>query len=297
MQRVQQRLVAGFTGHIRHAGKQVHGTHRMALRRGLLQHRQVYLVVIRVDGLVLLQQLLVALLLKEAGLCAAVEDEILRQLPVLVLAGQAVGLHQGQLDFLMAGIGVNLPLPLAEGIADQVHQLVHDLQEAVVPRHLGVGHSGFQHMPGAVQLMAVGQLLPLPVGLFQDKVGVHIAVGLLGLADQTNDLLQLSAQLLRVVVEQREGRALHPLGQVAVLKLEALELALLQARRNPEIADGMAGSGAGLIVIENAPLIGQHALRRIGNQPVPESVRHTHLRNLNHFGHHACLLLYHHRMH
>ena len=150
VQGVQQRLVAGFPGHVRHAGIQVHGANRMALRRGLLQHRQVHLVVIRINGLVLLQQFLVARIVKEARLGAAVEDEVLRQLPVLVLPGQAVCLHQGQLNFLMPWIGVDLPLALAEGVADQVHQPVHDFQKAFVSCHLGIGHRSLQHVPSAV---------------------------------------------------------------------------------------------------------------------------------------------------
>ena len=110
----------------------------------------MHLVVIRINGLVLLQQFLVARIVKEARLGAAVEDEVLRQFPVLVLPGQAVCLHQGQLNFLMPWIGVDLPLPLAEGVADQVHQPVHDFQKAFVSRHLGVGYCSLQHVPSAV---------------------------------------------------------------------------------------------------------------------------------------------------
>jgi hypothetical protein len=74
---------------------------------------------------------------EDEGLLSPFQNEILRHIQVLVLAGKPVEVDESHLDALVARRAP--PLPFAEGIADQVGELPGNPDEGFLARGLEVG--------------------------------------------------------------------------------------------------------------------------------------------------------------
>ncbi len=81
---------------------------------------------------------------------------------------------------------------------------------------LEVGDGAFDQVAGAVHLVPVAQVLPAHVGLDVDKVGVEVAVGLLGRDDLVDHVVDHGLEFGVRVCRQRVGGRLDPLGRVRV---------------------------------------------------------------------------------
>ena len=86
---------------------------------------------------------------------AALVDEVLRKVKVLLLARHIVKAAERQLDFLMSGIAMQLALFGSEHREDIVHVLLHHVEETALAGGFIIGDRCFQNMAGAVKLVAV----------------------------------------------------------------------------------------------------------------------------------------------
>ena len=234
-----------------------------------------------------------ALLLEVVRLRAALLKEILRRLEILFLARRLVEAEKGNLNLLMAGEAAELSL--SEAGADEIGVLLHDVEQLRLARRLIEGDRGLKHMPVAVELMALLQILPLVVGLLDGEVGVQIAVGLLGATDKRDELVRLALELLVGADGQRVGDGLKPLRDVAVLEDHAVELALLLARGNAEVLDRVALFRAGDLVAEDLLLVRDDNVHHQLLNRGPEGVVQTNLAHADGgklLFHHDCSLLF-----
>lgn len=94
---------------------------------------------------------------------AAVNEETSR-LQVALLARHAPELHERKLDLLMAGIARKLTLAVAEGLADEICELCGDVEQAALAGRVIVGDGGLDEMACAVELVALGEVLPAKLG-------------------------------------------------------------------------------------------------------------------------------------
>ena len=104
--------------------------------------------------------------------------------------------------------------------------LKFQIQIFPLPSGFIVGDGRFQHMAGAVQLVPVA-VLPAVLGLDHGKEDIEVAVLMLIGGDVLHDLVYLGLQGGIGVVGQNIGRALHPLGDVAVPEIVGLDGVLL----------------------------------------------------------------------
>ena len=79
-------------------------------------------------------------------------------------------------------------------------------------------------MAGAVELVGLLQIGPLLVGGLHGEIGIQVAVLLLGLPQQGDDLVHQLLQLGVRLLAQGVGGSLQPLGHVAVLEHHAVEI-------------------------------------------------------------------------
>ena len=160
-------------------------------------------------------------------------------------------------------------------------------------------------MAEAVELVVVPEVGEGAVQTVQYVVGVQVAVGLLGSADQVDELVRPGLQLRIGPLGEGIGRRLHPLGEIAVLKGIAVETVRVGAGRvrrqhfkapgravrrrevlprlrplrgepgrGLEIVDAVAGSRPGYLVMKGPPLIGQHRPPHQVHFRGPEGVLH-----------------------
>ena len=110
--------------------------------------------------------------------------------------------------------------------------------------------------------------------LLDGKVGVEVAVRLLGLFNQVDDLIRPGFQFFIRLPLQRVGHRFQPFGHVAVLKHHAVELPFAFLGGDAEIFNGMALFRTRNLVIQNFFLIRDH---RVADQILdggPEIVLH-----------------------
>ena len=162
------------------------------------------------------------LLLEVVGLLAPHVQEMAAKLLVLFVAGGPVQAHQGQLHLGMARAAPGVAL--GELLVDAVGVFPHDGQQAVLAGGLIVGAGGFHQVAGAVELVGLLQIGPLLVGGLHGEVGIQVAVLLLGLPQQGDDLVHQLLQLGVRLLAQGVGGSLQPLGHVAVLEHHAVEI-------------------------------------------------------------------------
>ena len=309
-----QAFVPGEPRHVRHAGIQVHGPHRMALGLLLLPHRLIRLII----G-VLLRLLLLGFFTPGHTAGVVLPGEVMRQgapgvneipgqLPVLLAAGDLAQAEQRHFGDLMAGIAVALALLRAEAVRHAVGVAAGHLQQLILAGGLVVGHRRLRQMAQAVQLMVILQVGKGLVHPVKDVVGVQVAVGHLGLGNHIYSLVHHLLQLFVRMLGQGIGHRLDPLVEVRILEYKAVKavrirlLALLrqnlkppgrdgrrghvglpdagdQARRSTEIVHAPAGLRVGNAVVERIPLVGNNLPAHQLHLPLPERIRHRHIRD------------------
>ncbi len=139
-----------------------------------------------------------------------------------------------------------------------VGQLADHLQQTAFAGALEIRHARFNHVPGAVQLMAFGQVRPAFAGGFYREIGVQVAIVALRGGHQFNHLVGGFFQFGVGLLAQRPGHGLQPFGYVAILKDHPVKLSALLASRNAEVGDRMARFGLGDAIVQGVPLIGNH---------------------------------------
>lgn len=81
----------------------------------------------------------------------------------------------------MAGIARKLTLAVAEGLADEICELCGDVEQAALAGRVIVGNGGLDEMACAVELVALGEVLPAKLGMADREICIQVAVRLLGL--------------------------------------------------------------------------------------------------------------------
>ena len=251
-----QGRIPGFPGQVRHGGVEIDRPYRVSHRVFLLPDG------LRALGVLLFHGLLgplpenpippFLLFLKIVGLLAAHIYKMQGQLFVFLVAAGAVEAHQGQLDFRVAGVAPGAFLH--EMLVDAVRVPLHDPQKAVLPRGLVMGAGGLHQVPSAVELVGLLKVRPALVRLLHGKIGIQVAIRMLGLLQQADHFFQPGLQLRVLPLCQRVGRGLHPLGQIAVLEHHTIVLALdlLPGHllgRQPQVLDGVALFHPGQLII------------------------------------------------
>ena len=136
----------------------------MAHRLVLLAHGLVGLEVAQAVGVVAGEAEGVLLLAKTLGdevegLLSAFVDEVGGKVQVFLFSGEIVKLHQGELDFLVAWIGVQLALVRPDDLHEVVHVAQHHVEKGALTRGAGIGDGRLQQMAGAVKLVAIAEVL------------------------------------------------------------------------------------------------------------------------------------------
>ena len=147
-----------------------------------------------------------------AGYAAALvlQVEVVRLLPAVVekstgraevamLAGDSVELDQCELDLLVAVISAGARSVGTEDGVDQVRVTADDVEQVGLAGRFVVGDTGFDEVPGAVQLVRVAQVGEPLARLDHGEVDVEVAVVLLGAGEQVNRLVDGTSQV-RVVL-------------------------------------------------------------------------------------------------
>ncbi len=204
------------------------------------------------------------------ALAAPLVEEEFRGIKVLAVAGGPIQLAQSDLDFLVARrVG---PLAGTEDATDQIGVLHGNIEEGFVAGDLIMRDRRFQHMTHAVLFMFAADIGPahlrLPVGYRVE--GVQVSVLPLGPAHDRDQLVQVQPHHRIRMDLQGIGRPLHDLVDVGIVEIDALVLALLEARRLLEVADSV-----GLFTLLEAVTNRDGA---VGFQPGrPEAVPDVHL--------------------
>ena len=201
--------------------------------------------------------------------------KMLGQFPVFFLASDPVQPQQGLLNLRMArkASGIFLhKLPV-----DAVHVFLHNLQQIVSAGALLPGAGGLYEMARAVELVGLLKVGPLALRRLHGKIGVQIAVLLLGVPEQADHLLGHLFQLRVRPVGQGIGGCFQPLGHIAVLKDHAVKgfrdrLPPQLLSRQAEIFQGMALFHPLLLVSQHPVLVGDHHVPHqslpVGQQPL-----------------------------
>ena len=179
-------------------------------------------------------------LIKVAGILSSFLQKIPGHGFILFFSRGMVELHQADLHLLMPRNAVLLPLLGAKSVYDGVCQALRHLQKLILPRGFVIGHSRLHHMAGTVKFMAFVEVLPAVLRLLDDKVGIQIAVRLLGLFNDADDLVRPGLQSGVRFHCQGKGDTLQPFRHIAVLEHHPVKFTGLHPRRNAEIFDSMA---------------------------------------------------------
>ena len=217
---------------------------------------------------------------------AAPVEEVLGELQVARLAGRAVELAEGELDLLVSGHGLELRRAGAERPVDEVGRTDRDVEKRPLPRDLMVGDGRLVHVADVVELVAEVAVAPprgphhavvrlavlLPVGETERAGRVEIAVRLLGLCDQVDQVVKVLLELRVRMRRERVGRALDDLVDVGVVERDPAERAPVARRRVAEVRD------AGVLALAEVGPHRDEAVRLEARQP--ESRRHGDVRHL-----------------
>ena len=291
--RLHVRAVARERRDVRHAAVEVSGAHRVPHGLALPRHRQMVLVVRpRQSHLRLATRHELALLgedvrrARAAVRGAAPVEEVLGELQVARLAGRAVELAEGELDLLVSGHGLELRRAGAERPVDEVGRTDRDVEKRPLPRDLMVGDGRLVHVADVVELVAEVAVAPprgphhavvrlavlLPIGEAERAGRVEIAVRLLGLCDQVDQVVQVLLELRVRMRRERVGRTLDDLVDVGVIERDSAERAPVARRRVAEVRD------AGVLALAEVGPHRDEAVRLEARQPEPR--RHGDVRHL-----------------
>ncbi|MNC12620.1 hypothetical protein D3C75_603440 [compost metagenome] len=259
-------FILAQAGEVRDAGHQVDEAHRVADCRRLFRQRLMRLAVgfilhhprravgVPVGGLAAFFIFDIV----EVRLRSALLDEVFHQRQIAGLLRDIKQAHQRQLDFRVAGIAMQLLLTRPKNAVDMVGQRADHLQQTPFAGALEVRHARFNHVPGAVELMAFRQVRPALARGFDREVSIQITIVALGGGHQLNHLVGGFFQFGIGFLAQGPGHRLQPFCYVAILKDHPVEFAALQSRCNAEVGDSVARLGLGDAVVQGIPLIGDH---------------------------------------
>ncbi len=80
------------------------------------------------------------------------------------------------------------------------------------------GDASFNHVPGTVKLVALGEICPALRWSFDREVGIQVAIFALGVSHQFNHFISGLFQLAIWLLAQRPGDGFQPFRHVTVLK-------------------------------------------------------------------------------
>ena len=240
---------------------------------------------------------------KIAGLLSALVDKVRAQLQVFLLAGHFVQAHQRHLGYLMAGIAAALAFLRAKVRVHVIGKAAGSLEQLVLAGGLIIRHRALCQMAEAVQLVIVAQIGPRSVHAVDDVVGIQIAVLRLSGADEVDGFIGDLFQRRIGMLGQGVAYSLDPLGEVGILKQEAIETALfgvgrvfgqglktavhifgrhvgvaflaaflVHFGRGAEVAHAPAGLGVRYTVVEGLPLVGDHLFAHQFHVALPERI-------------------------
>ena len=153
-----------------------------------------------------------------------------------------------------------MPLVGAEDGVDVVGQLAGHVQELALAGGLVVGDGRLDQVAGAVQFVAVLDVLPAILRLDEGVIGVEVAVGLLGGGDQVDDGVGPLLQLGVALVGQRVGDAFEDLVDVGVVvELRPSCLPVLQPGGDGEVLDAAGDLALAQVGLDGGGAVGAQA--------------------------------------
>ena len=153
----------------------------------------------------------------------------------MLLPRRPVQLNQGQLDFLMAA-SVDLSTGAKRG-ANVIGEPAGHVEQLALARRLMIGDRRFEEMAGAVQLMAVLDILPAIVRLDEREIGVEVAVRLLGGGDLVDDGVGAFFQAGVALAAQSVSDAFEDFVEVGIVVQCPFVLARRQLAGDREVLD------------------------------------------------------------
>ena len=120
---------------------------------------------------------------------ATLLNKVIHQRQIARLLSNFVQTHQRQFDLRMPWVAVQLSFTGAEDRIDMIRQAADHLQQTAFPGALKISHPRLNHMPGAIELMAFGQVGPTVLRRFDREIGVEITIVTLGCGDQLDHLI------------------------------------------------------------------------------------------------------------
>ena len=207
---LEQALVAGRGGDVRHAAAEVRPAHRVADGLALVARRFVRLEVGEAP-------LVPALLLHVVvGLAAALVDEVGGEIEPLLLARRPGEAAERQLDLLVPGVAALLPAPAAERLRDEARVAAHRVEKEALARRLEVRDGGLHEVARAVELVPVVEVRPALLRLDEGEVRVEVAVGPLRGDDEAREGVEPPRERGVGAARELARHALGDLGDVAV---------------------------------------------------------------------------------
>ena len=162
-------------------------------------------------------------------------QEECRQIEMTPLAGLAVQLDQRHLDLRVA-VGRGAPAWPEHGV-DTVDEAPGDGEQPIVAGGAPIGDGCLDQMPGAVELVAVGEVRPASARLGDRVVGVEVAVVPLGRGHQLDQRLAARTQLVARRAGDLERGRLQPLVDIGVHEHTPTEPARLAPGGDAEIVE------------------------------------------------------------
>ncbi len=145
---------------------------------------------------------------------AALVDEELRKVEILLLARHARKLDERELDLLMAAITRDLPFAAPEDRDHVVRKAAHDVEKLALAGRLVIGDGSLDQMAGAIELVVVAQIGPAPVGLHALEPGIEISVLVLQLLVHVDDPVGARLEFRIGAAVERIGDRLDRLAEV-----------------------------------------------------------------------------------
>ena len=222
-------------------------------------------------------------------LLAALAHEVFGEVGVALFAGGLGEFDECHFGDFVPGIAVQLAVGGAESGIDVISETAGRVEQLAFAGGLIVGNRAFGQVAEAVQLMVVLQVGEVPVHAVEDVVGVQVAVVELRRADDIDGGVGGRFKVSVRVVGQRVADRFDPFGEISVLEHEAVELVGIGVRRvvrqgfeaaervfrrheglaflvvfcvlrggGLEVVHAVAGCGAGNVVVQRVPLVGNH---------------------------------------
>ncbi len=210
-----------------HRREQVHGPYGVSDGIRLVDDRPVALVVLAVTGEggrasrcggaeVAGRPTAQRLRLEVEGLLSPVPDEAGGQVQVTPLAGRPVQLDEGELDLRVSAVAPGVGTVVREDLVDQVGVPLDDPQQRGLAGRDGVRDGGFDQMAQTVELVRVAEVGEAAGRIDDGEVGVEIAVRLLGVGEERDDVVDLTVEVRVVGPTDDIAGCFQPLPDVAL---------------------------------------------------------------------------------